>query len=429
MKKNFFILNFFMLYNMLWKLSLIFLKKNNNLNKEFKKRTTSIHHKKADIWIHAASAGEAYLAISILNRLKTRKKLKILLTSITLQGFNILQTQSNSTTLNEFFEITIEYFPFDMPDNIKQAVKIIDPCLMILLETELWPALLYFLKQNQTKILIINARLSAKSFKKYKLVSFIAKHFSPDLILATSEKYKKRFAKIFYNSKIKLMQNIKFESFETINSKIADVNINNPNNLPITVFASIIKNEETDIIKILKLILNDFPDQIIAIFPRHQSRIQAWEKHLTSNKFKYLLRSKLSPNTKDDKPNNLPLNKSQIILWDKFGEQNSFFKLSSIVFVGGSLKPLGGQNFIEPAINGCFTIIGPYYDDFDWVKEDIFKDNIVTKKQDWKEVAYTIVNACKNPESPEKQKKKTIKYVEKNKGGTDKACTEILKYF
>jgi len=407
---------------MVWWLALPFLKKNKRLKLGFNKRITCFHLSKADLWIQAASAGEAYLAVAILKKMAPKSRLKVLITSTTSQGIDILETRLSCDLLNPLIDLKIEWFPFDSPKTVKNAVKAINPSVMVLLETEIWPALLYYLKKNHTRIFIINARISKKSFSNYMKTRFIWKHLEPDFIIATSDLDAQRYEQVFEHSMVNTMLNIKFESFEI---DVPDSNtfkqIKNilPQNIPLTILASVRKQEEREVILILKQILKDFPDQVVALFPRHMHRISAWKKHLTSNNLSFSLRSKINHSLKGP----------GIILWDTFGELKTAYEFASIVFVGGSLKPLGGQNFIEPAIKGAATVTGPYYDDFAWVKDDIFKKGIVLKKDNWKTIADTIIETLGHPARRSDQKAITQKYIHANLGGTKQACNEILKAF
>ena len=422
MIKNAFILNFFRLYNMLWKPALPFLKKNRRLRSGFQKRIDSSFHTKADIWIQAASAGEAYLAANILKTLSPKTNLKILITTTTSQGLYILQTRLTKKAISQLIDLKIELFPFDMPDIMKIAVKTINPSVMVLLETEIWPGLLYYLKLNKTRILIINARLSKNSYTHYLKTKFLWKHLSPDTILATSEKDAQRYKKLFKGAMVEIMPNIKFESIDT---DAVDVNTLKqikkilPQTLPLTILASIRKQEEKDMIHLLKIILKMVPNQVVAIFPRHIHRIKAWEKRLTSHNLNFHLRSKIKP----------CLKAPGIILWDTFGELKTAYSLAEVVFVGGSLKPLGGQNFIEPAIQGAVIVTGPYYADFAWVKDEIFKKRIVIQKNNWKTIAQTIIETLEKPGKRSLRKEMALEYLQSNQGGTLQACHEILKVF
>jgi len=422
MTKNAFILNFFKLYNMLWRLSLPFLKKNRRMRSGFQKRINASIHTKADVWIQAASAGEAYLAAKLLKTLCPKKKLKILITTTTFQGMDILQTQLTQKTLHTSIDLKIEWFPFDMPDMIERTIQIINPGVMVLLETEIWPALLYFLKRNKTRILIVNARLSKNSYGHYMRTRCLWKHLSPDTILATSQQDAKRYERLFERAQVSTMPNMKFESMDM--GKPADdthgcINKIFPPDLPLTILASIRKQEEKDMVRILNHIFNGFPNQIVAIFPRHMHRIRAWKKRLASQNLKFQLRSQIETCLKNP----------GIILWDTFGELTTAYGLAQVVFVGGSLKPLGGQNFIEPAVKGAVIVTGPFYEDFAWATDEIFKKRIVIQEKNWRAVAQTITTALKNPLNRSLRRHRVQEYLHSKKGGTLQACNEILKAF
>ncbi|MFH2092655.1 MAG: glycosyltransferase N-terminal domain-containing protein [Pseudomonadota bacterium] len=424
--KNAFILNFLKLYNLLWWLCLPFLKKHRRLKPGFKRRVSTHHLSKADIWIQAASAGEAYLAVNIIKKLHFKTLTQVLVTTITSQGMDILkQNLENRKTgydADQQLKLQIEWFPFDSPKIMKKAVKQINPKLMVLLETELWPALLYYLTMNQTKTMIVNARLSHSSFKHYRQTRFLWKHLAPDHILATSTQDKNRYARIFETSLVQTMPNIKFEAFD---NKALDTDVRRkikkilPDHLPLTILASVRKEEETIIFKMVQTLLNEFPDQVVAIFPRHMHRIKAWTKMLARGQHHFETRSTLTSLLKGP----------GIILWDTFGELKTAYGLARVVFVGGSLKPLGGQNFIEPAMQGATTIIGPYYDDFVWVTEQIFSQNIVIKKQTQAAVCTAILSALKNPVPRSDQIKRCSDFIHSKRGGTAHACQEIKKVF
>ncbi|MCK5695470.1 MAG: 3-deoxy-D-manno-octulosonic acid transferase [Desulfobacula sp.] len=422
MSKNAFILNFFKLYNILWSLSLPFLKKNKRLRLGFQQRITFFHHTKADIWIQAASAGEASLAVTLLKTLKPKTRMRVLVTSTTSQGITLLKARLTKKTISTLIDLKIEWFPFDSPHIIKEAIKIINPRIMVLLETEIWPALLYFLKKNQTKIYIINARLSQKSFNHYMKTKFLWKHLAPDYILATSRQDAGRYEQIFERTIVKTMLNIKFEFIET---DTPDLNLREqikkvlPQTLSLTILASVRRQEEKNIIKLLKNILMTFPNQIVAIFPRHMHRLNSWKKLLISQNLNFHLRSGISS----------PLTGPGIILWDTFGELKTAYGFACVVFVGGSLEPLGGQNFLEPAVQGAVTVTGPYYDDFAWAANDIFKKGIVIKKDNWETVARTIIKTLETPVNRSECKQLALEYLKSNQGGTRQVCDELLKVF
>lgn len=421
MTKNAFILNFLKLYNILWLLALPFLKKNRRIKKQFQKYLDTRLLEKTDIWIQAASAGEALLAIKIIRQLNPSKRTRILLTATTRQGLDLLESFTRDRETSGRILLQIAWFPFDKPDIIDKFILSISPKVVVLLETELWPAMLYFLKQYQIKTMVINARLSNASFKGYSKTKFLWRHLSPDRILATSPEDADRYRSIFHSAAIEVMPNIKFDTIDTsfptdYRYYGTDIRLLIDTRAPFTILASVREEEENDVIKIIHFLTTRFPTQTIGLFPRHMHRLDIWKEKLSDHKINWQLKSKIGENQISFK----------VILWDTFGELNKAYELATCAFIGGSLAPLGGQNFIEPLTKGVFTITGPHLDDFKWVKPDIFTLGIVVKKNSWEAVARKMVSILKTPPDRNHIKTQALNYIKKNQGGTQKACDRIM---
>ncbi len=473
-------------YNLIWKLVLPFLKTVPRLKQGLNQRISADHLTKADIWIHGASAGEAYLAVEIVKHLYPDNSLTIMLSSTTLQGMEILKNKviddlestgkpsssassassssAAAVAVSDNFSAScskdkslswsnniickITWFPFDMPEIMENVVSKIDPQLMVILETELWPGLLMALKKRKKDIIIINARLSSKSYNAYLKTSFLWKKLFPDHIIAVSEKDKARFKKIFKKSKIETMPNIKFDAVCNYNLKLNTMSLVNSEDLnsrglitflqnktgvmpgvgreipsaainshkyPMSILVSIRREEEQDAEKIITEILRRFPNQVVGLFPRHMHRIEHWKTRLSDLGFTWQLRSEIKDN----------LQKGNIILWDVFGELKQIYPFAAAAFIGGSLKSLGGQNFIESAVWGTATVTGPFTNDFSWVGENIFKKGIVTKVKNWYEVVAFIVANLQNPCDRQALAGKARLYFMEKRGGTDFACRKI----
>ena len=421
MTKNAFILNFLKLYNRVWQLILPLLKRHRRLKPGFDERISTAHLKPADIWIQAASAGEAYLAVRLIRQMVLTAPTRVLVTSITSQGLDILKTNLAKESHDPLMDLSIQWFVFDMPRVIQQAVTIINPRVMVLLETELWPALLYYLKQNRSKVVVINGRLSKKSHAHYFHTRLLWKHLAPDLILATSHRDRQRYQRIFKSSQVSTMSNIKFETFDDSPApanQIRAIKRQFPGTLPLTILASVRRQEEKMVLAMIQSLKTRFPDQVIAVFPRHMHRIPVWKRQLKKNNLRFVLRS--DPDTGLTGPG--------IILWDRFGELATACGFATVVFVGGSLKPLGGQNFIEPAIRGAVTVTGPYYDDFAWVGDGLFSKKIVCRESGAGPAVQTMVSALKEP--PDRWEIIAVckAYLRDHRGGTARACRSILHF-
>ena len=420
----------FYLYNLIWKIALPFLKRNSNFKDSYELRTDPGNFNKTDMWIHGASLGEAYVAVEILKQLDPSKTLKILYTATTAQGLEIMESFCKCSELHCNIELEITWFPFDALNIIEKVILKTDPKVMVLLETEIWPSHLFMLKKHDIKTIIVNARLSAKSYAKYLKTKFIWQNISPDKILATSDKDAKRYKKIFGNkAQITTMPNIKFDSVPAADTKekqyIGALGTMFSSDTSLSILASVRKEEETHLNNILQYLTKEFPDQVIAIFPKHIHRIESLSMLLdkfisesADTEFRWQLRSKI-----DDQ-----VDKKTIILWDTFGELKHAYSFAVTAFVGGSLEPLGGQNFLEPVVNGAATVTGPYLNSFKWVDNEIFETNIVFKANNTEEVGKFMVEKLKSPPDRIALKNAGIKFIRDNQGGTELAVKTIMNY-
>ncbi|MCK4485497.1 MAG: 3-deoxy-D-manno-octulosonic acid transferase [Desulfobacterales bacterium] len=413
----------FLLYDFLWRLVIPALRLNRRLADGFDQRVLKREISgPADLWIQAASVGESFLAWSILKTLYPENPVKIVLTTNTVQGMGILEKAVSDITPNTR-GITAEtaYFPFDRPSIMKKAVRKIQPRLMVLLETEIWPGHLSALKKSGCKIYVINGRLTEKYVKRYMAWPSLTRSLSPDRILAVSEDDASRFAAIFGKERVSAMPNIKFDrAADSVNTLARQNRVKQiiPADAPFLVLGSVRQEEEDDIEKIIADISGRHPETVIGLFPRHMHRIGVWAKTLDRLKIPWLLRSKTGP----------PVQKGSVILWDTFGELTMAYQLAAAVFVGGSLAPLGGQNFLEALLCGVIPVIGRYWESFSWVGREIVEQGLLCEVSDWKETADTLAREIEQPPDRKKVQEAALKYVKTRQGGTARACGLITEY-
>ncbi len=418
MTKIAFIPNFLAFYNILWTAALPFLRKSPRLTDSFARRMCAAHLAPADLWIQAASAGEALLAVSLIRHLSPDSPVTVLVTTTTNQGMQILKTEQSRAFFHPHVSVSLAWFPFDVPRVAQAAVKQVNPKAMVLLETELWPALLYYLRQNRSQILVVNGRMSRRSSRGYQWTKPLWSQVSPHHILAVSDPDADRFRRIFCRATVSTMPNIKFESIgplppEKTGPPLADMF---PCPLPVSIFASIRRQEEKQVLQMVHRILDKFPHQVVAIFPRHMHRLSAWKRRLNRPGHRFYLRSRVTA----------PLSSPGIILWDRFGEMRSAFGHADVVFMGGSLAPLGGQNFMEPLLQGTPVVTGPFWDDFFWVGKAVFDTGLVERKTNWHAAADTMTHHLLHPGDRQIRRQTALAYVTARAGGADMACQAIL---
>lgn len=408
---------------MVWKMFIPRLRFNKHLADGYEQRILKKKLPKAELWIQAASVGESYLAVELIKNLKPEFPTKILVTTNTKQGLEILE-RSIIDILKERrgINVSVAYFPFDKPSIMKKAANQVRPKIMVLLESEIWPGLFYTLKKYACTTIIINGRITEKSLKRYLVWPSLWRALRPDKIFAISDDDAGRFAKLFGPKNLTVMPNIKFDRLgytESFSQKAAPLEKIIAPDTYLIILGSVGHKEEAKVEKIILDIRRRRPNTVIGLFPRHLQRIKHWKHTLSRLSIPFILRS----NAKTLVPS------GAIILWDMFGELNFAYRHSNAAFVGGSLAPLGGQNFLEALTAGVIPVIGPYWDNFYWIGNEIVNQGLVRIALNWKQVADILIENTKKPPSHEDVINKALKYLKNRQGGTAHACsiiTEIL---
>lgn len=413
-------------YTLLWRVARPFLQRHKRLKEGFKQRLVPEGWAEpATIWMQSSSGGEAYLVRMLLQQLPIQSsELKILLTTWTPQGRTILEeTKEALEASRQDISIQIQFFPLDEPYLMEKALAQVNPKLVVLIETELWPGLLLACSKRNVPVLILNGRVREKSLKGYDWISRFFPEFwravAPSYITAISPADAARFAALFGEYCVGLVPNIKFDravcNLEYINGvpKENELSTILPNK-PIILFASVREEEEALLIPVLKNIYSRQQNTCcIIIAPRHEHRIPSWIKKLHHIGIPTQLRSTLQPYKVEETESNY--NKPPILIWDTFGELDNLYRASQAIFVGGSLAPLGGQNFLEPLSVGKIPCVGKHLDNFSWVFEPLFED-------DEKEIDFSFfVKICQNVEELEYE----LEYQLKNSPGVNEVITRF----
>ncbi len=374
----------------------------------------------ADIWIQAASVGESYLALEIIKVLKIDRPVDILVTANTSQGVDILnRALADPGSTREDVHVSVGYFPFDKPTLMSKAVAAIRPAVMVLLETEIWPGLLQALKQHNCKTVIINGRISNKSLTRYLLWPSIWPQLRPTRVLAISPADADRFKKLFGPDGIATMPNIKFDRVASATTAADHRNpIKDllPNGSTFAVLASVRRQEEPLVKQIIIEILRTRQQTVIGLFPRHLHRIRSWQQTLNQAGIRWALRSEAK----------VPATKGTVIIWDTFGELLPAYQLCQSAFVGGSLAPLGGQNFLEALICGTKPVIGPSWENFIWMGTEIIEAGLLRVAGNWREVAALLLKDMADPPPRDEIINKSLAYIKERQGGTAMSCRAII---
>ena len=338
------------------------------------------------IWIHGASVGEILSIIPIIRNLEKNKKVKkILITSSTTSSSHILSKFSFKKTVHQFY-------PFDLNFLTKNFINHWKPKLAIFVDSEIWPNMFNNLHKKNIPLILLNARITKKSFNRWKFLPNFSKKIFGKITLALPQNIEtKKYLKLLGTKNIKLIGNLKF---------FGGAKKNNTKNLILKkkfskriIFcaASTHRTEELFIGKVHKELKSEIKNLITIIIPRHINRKKEILDELNNIGLKSHLHTSKKKISKD----------TDIYLVDTYGETAKFYSLSKLTFLGGSLIPHGGQNPLESAREGNYILYGPHIENFIEVYEMLEKLKITTK-----------VNSIKNMKSIVRQK---INFLERNR--------------
>jgi 3-deoxy-D-manno-octulosonic-acid transferase len=301
-----------------------------------------LKQRNGSVWVHAASVGE----VNLLKNIPGFPFPNTLITCTSITGREIAKKM--------FPSAQILLIPIDSVWLVKKLKRLINPKKALVIETELWPAFIYALKDRE--ISIINGRLSAKKFPLYlvfrrgfrKLFKWIKRVYVID-----NEDFD-RFRRLgMPEEKIKVSGNLKY-NFEPPRIDYSDMRYNKPDH-PVLICGSTHNREEGMILDIFKDLKKNFPGLALIISPRHLERIKDVSELLAGNGIEFVLWSGKSD----------PVKPGEVILVDTMGELAKIYSVSSIAFIGGSLVPVGGHNIIEAAIWKIPVVTGPYFHNFE----------------------------------------------------------------
>ena len=331
-------------------------------NKEHKSRflekfaIKSKYRKKGKlIWFHGSSVGEIMSIIPLVHYYENNKSInQILITSSTLSSSNILRKYNFKKTIHQFFPIDFFFIS-------KKFIEYWKPSVVIFIESEIWPSVFGIINKKKIPLILLNARITNKSFNKWLLL----KNFAKSVFNNISQSYPQNFETFKYLKKLNL-KNIKFIG----NLKFIKNPYDNKTNFrkklnimfsqyKIWVAASTHPNEEIVCAKTHIILKRKIKNLITIIIPRHINRTNEIISNITDLNLKVTLHS--------SNPKNL--NYTDIYLVDTYGESRKFYEITKTVFLGGSLANRGGQNPLEAARYGTKILHGKNIQNF----EDIYK--------------------------------------------------------
>ncbi len=309
--------------------------------------------KKKLVWFHGASVGELLSVIPLIEKLEKNKNIdQILVTTSTVSSSKVFGNFKFKKTVHQFFPIDTNFIS-------KKFLHYWRPSVAIFIDSEIWPNMLINLKKNNVPTLLLNARITKKSFKRWKIFRNFSKSIFKCFDLTfPCNKETELYLKFFGVKNIKLITNLKFIQ----KNSIIKVPLHIENFFSDKLFwcaASTHNGEEETCFNLHKKLKKENKKFVSIIIPRHIERKDELIELMNKYELKFHCHS-----WKKRISNNI-----DIYLVDSYGETEIFYKLNKIVFMGGSIVKHGGQNPLEAVRNACKIINGPYVENF----KDIYK--------------------------------------------------------
>ncbi|MCZ6674013.1 MAG: 3-deoxy-D-manno-octulosonic acid transferase [Verrucomicrobia bacterium] len=382
--------------------------------------------KKKRVWIQAVSVGEVRALHSLLTSLTENPNLEVILTTATSTGYKIAKDLYSEVVTDVF------YFPFDFVLFNRKGWKRIQPDLCILTEGELWPEHIYQAKKRKVPIVLINARISDRSFRYYQRFGSLARRLFRNLnrIVASSEWDAKRFRDLGCAPEdISCSGNLKCDvPLPTLLSESDQNELLNELGLPtkqttlahslILCGASTWPGEEITLFRICQKLRKEGIDLRLLITPRHEERRNDIRSDLMNFSFNYHFRTE-GPASQD----------VEVSIADTTGELTQFLQLSDIVFVGRSLPPHdGGQTPVEAGMLRKPILFGPGMSNFRQISKSLLEFGVAEQVADETALEDAIRKLCLQPELRLQQGEKADQWLQANQGATERTLKVLKNY-
>jgi 3-deoxy-D-manno-octulosonic-acid transferase len=372
------------------------------------------------IWIHALSVGEVISAIPLVKALIQKYPDKQIVFSVTTaKGMTVAKDELEGK-VNALITMPVDFWLC-----IRRIVRFINPCVFVLVETDIWPGLLGYLKKRGVKTILVNGRVSPRTFNSYRKVPFVSRRlFAPfELCLMQSDLDSKRLLEIGVDpfEKVVTVGNIKFDrewrAFGADERTGLSERLGLGPEETIWVAGSTHPGEEDILIRVFQRLKEAFPSLRLIIAPRRIEQSEGILKMIRGTGLTALLKTRVSPHA----------DHYDILILDTIGELDRVYGLGTVSFVGGSLVPFGGHNLLEPASFGCPVVFGPYTHNFVLMSEQLIESGGGWRVHDEEGLYLAMESLLGDDDLRNRMGILAKEFVENNRGALDRVVSFIDK--
>lgn len=374
----------------------------------------------SSIWLHAVSVGEVLTARPLLADLRRRyPRLKLFVSTTTRTGQELARRDLRDVD-------GVFYFPFDWGFTVRRALDIVRPRLFIAMETEIWPNLLRECQLRGIRTAVVNARISHRSYPRYRLVRPLFRHVLADVdhFCAQGEETARRLIDLGADpARVSVSGSLKFDSLEEApvpgrgrERVLRFFRISG--NRPVIVAGSTLKGEEEAVLKAFHRVRTAGNRALLVIAPRQPERFIDVVRLCRQEGLNTVRRSELAI---DSEP------RADAVVLDTIGELAQVYQIATAVFVGGSLVPWGGHNILEPALFGRPIVFGPFMQNFAEIAEAFRQNGAAIQVATPRELEDTMMSLVADPVLRARLGAAAKALVDANRGARHKTMDELLR--
>ena len=379
---------------------------------------------KRPIWVHAASVGEIFCSIPLLKKIKSEfPHSNIVLTTMTAAG-----NETAKSSLPETDQIL--FAPIDHPFIVRRTVKKIQPAILLIAETELWPNLLRSCGKKGIPIILFNGRISMKSFRRYLLFKFFFKEclrYLSLFLMQTEEDRARMVAMGGESQNVRAVGNLKFDQTFPSYTQQTVMEVSKALRLQgkekILIAGSTHSGEEEILVGLYKELKKTDPDLVLILAPRHLERLEEVERILKKEALSWLRKTSFpigAGRSDQEHP--------EVILLDTMGELMGIYSLGTLVFVGGSLVPIGGHNPLEPLFFRKGVLFGPYMFNFSEISSRLIEAGGAIQVSNKEELFSQLRRLLSDEGARKELGEKGYQFLHKHQGATERMLEEIRPF-
>nr|VFJ53035.1 MAG: 3-deoxy-D-manno-octulosonic-acid transferase [Candidatus Kentron sp. FM]VFJ62177.1 MAG: 3-deoxy-D-manno-octulosonic-acid transferase [Candidatus Kentron sp. FM]VFK14597.1 MAG: 3-deoxy-D-manno-octulosonic-acid transferase [Candidatus Kentron sp. FM] len=392
------------------------------------------------IWIHAVSVGEVQAAMPLVHALRARYPETFIVITTT--------TPTGAARVADAFGATVEhrYLPYDLPDCVRRFLDRVTPSLAIILETELWPNILHTCRNRAIPILLVNARLSAKSAAAYRRVGGITHRMLQDISAIAAQGHADANRLIALGAdpdRVRVTGSVKFD-VKLRASLLEEGQVIRRYwgvNRSVWIAASTHEGEEEQVLDAFRDVRKSVPDCLLVLAPRHPERFAKVGALVRRRGYNTLLRSTLlhsaTPSEAPGESGHTPLPRMMadsctdvdVFIGDTMGELLMLYAASDVAFVGGSLVRVGGHNMLEPAALGLPILFGPWVFNFAQIAQNLRENGAAQQVRDKAELTEVTVAFLQDANLRHSTGDKGKTFVEGNRGALEQIMMLISDFY